>query len=120
MPTIQRFVSFFIAITHSSLGHGIHFEIPLWRNTEGIRHSIEESKHRGYIHSLCDLWLAPTMMAENLYVFHRCSIRRLSHLGDIIEKRSLGWRDPRVIELSFCNRLHRFVVCSLNPQEVCM
>jgi len=104
----------------SSLGHGIHFEITLRRNAEGIGNTIEESKHGSNIHSLRDLRLTPAMIAENLHVFHRCSIRRLGHLGDILEKCSLGWSDLRIIEVSFRNCLHRFVVCSLNPQEVCM
>jgi hypothetical protein len=117
-PTVRRFaVFFFIA---GLLSHGIHFEISLGRNAKGIGDTIEEGEHRCDVHSLGDLRLAPAVIAEKLHVFGSSSIGRLGHLGDIVEKGSLGRSDLRLIELSFRNGLHCFFVCSLNPQEVCM
>ena len=120
MPPNQRFVFFLITISPGSLGHGIHFEITLRRNTKGIGHTIEESKHGGNIHSLCDLWFAPAMIAENLHVLRGGAVGGLCHLGDVFEENALSRGELGIFEFPLRNRLHRFLVCPLNPQEVCM
>jgi hypothetical protein len=103
-----------------SLGHRVHFEIALRRNAKGIGHTIEEGKHGGDVHRLCDLRFGPAMVAKKLYILVCGSIRRLGNPGDIREESSLRVRQVRFVESSLNNRLYRFVVGSLNPQEVCM
>jgi hypothetical protein len=103
-----------------SLGHGVHFEITLRRNAKGIGYTIKEGKHSGDIDSLCNLWLAPAVIAENLDVFRCGAVSGLCHLGDIFEEDSLSRGELGLVEFSFRNRLHCFLVCSLNPQEVGM
>jgi hypothetical protein len=113
-------VFFLIAISASSLGHGPHFEITLRRNAKGIGHAIEEGKQRRNIHRLCDLGLAPTMIAEKLHVFRGCAVGGLGHSGDIFEENPLSRGEPGLVEFSLGNRLYCFLVGSLNPQEVCV
>ncbi len=103
-----------------SLGHGIHLQIALRRNAKSIGHAIEEGKHGGNINSLCDLWLAPAMIAKNLYIFCRCAVGGLGHFGDVFEENTLGRGELCIFEFPLRNRLNRFLIGSLNPQEVCM
>jgi hypothetical protein len=116
----QRFVLFLIANSPRSLGHGIHFEITLRRNAKGIGHTVEEGKHRGDIHGLCDLWLAPAMIAENLHVFWGGAVGGFCHLRDVVKQSALRRGELRFVEFSFRDRLYCFLVGSLNPQEVGM
>jgi hypothetical protein len=109
-----------MAIKTGSLGHGIHFEITLGRNAKGIGYTIEEGKHGGNIHSLCDLWLAPAMIAETLHVFRGGAVSGLCHPGDVFQESALSRGEPGFVEFPLRNRLYRFLFCSLNPQEVCM
>jgi hypothetical protein len=113
-------VFFFIAISLNSLGHRIHFKVALWRNAKGVGHAIEESKHSSYIHSLSDLWLAPAMIAENLYVFCGRAVGGFCHLGDVVKQSTLRRAELRFVEFPLGYRLYCFLVGSLNPQEVCM
>src|SRR5271156_5671955 len=66
VPTNSRFVVFFIAIRLNSLGHRIHFEIPLWRNAKCISDTIEEREHGGDIHRFGNLRFGPAMITKNL------------------------------------------------------
>jgi hypothetical protein len=120
MAPNQRFVLFLIANSPRSLGHGIHFEITLRRNTKGIGYTVEEGKHGGDIHSLCDLRFAPAMIAENLHVFRGRAVGGLCHLGDVVKQSALGRSQLGFVELPLRNRLYCFLIGSLNPQEVCM
>jgi hypothetical protein len=113
-------VLFLIAHRPPSLCHGIHFEITLRRNTKGIGYTVEEGKHGGDIHSLCDLWLAPAMIAENLYVFCGRAVGGFCHLGDVVKQSTLRRAELRFVEFPLGYRLYCFLVGSLNPQEVCM
>ena len=119
--TMARFLApSSIGFSSSSLGHGIHFEITLRRNTKGVGYTIKEGKHCRDIYSLCNLWLAPAMVTENLYVFRGRSVGGLCYLADVFEENSLRWGELSLVKFPLGNRLHRFFVCSLNPQEVCM
>jgi hypothetical protein len=109
-----------IGISSGSLGHGIHFEIALRRNAKRIGYTIEEGKQGGNIDSLCDLGLTPAMIAEDLDVFFCCAVGGLGYFGDVFEENALSRCELSLVEVPLRNRLHRFLVCSLNPQEVCM
>jgi hypothetical protein len=109
-----------IGISSDSLGYGIHFEIALRRNAKSIGYTIEERKHGGNIDSLCDLGLTPAMIAKDLYVFCCCAGGGLGHFGDVFEESAFRWAELSFVEFALRNRLHRFLVGSLNPQEVCM
>ena len=120
MQPNHRFVFFLIAISKGSLGHGIHFKITLRRNAKGIGHTIEEGKQGGNVHRLCDLRLAPTMIAEKLHVFGGSTVGGLCHPGDVFKENSFSLGEPSLVEFSLGNRLDCLLVCSLNPQEVCV
>lgn len=98
----------------------IHLKISLRRNTERVSNAIEERKHGRYINGLSDLRLCPSMFTEQLHVFRSGAIRRLGHLRNIVQERSLSFAQARFVQLAFGNGLYRFFLCSLNPQEVCM
>jgi hypothetical protein len=103
-----------------SLGHLVHFEIALRRNTEGVRHAIEKGKQRGDVYRFGNLGLAPTVMAQDLHVFRGGAIRRLGHLGDIFKQRAMRIVELRPFEVARRQRLDCLLFCSLNPQEVSM
>ena len=60
------------------------------------------------------------MIAENLHVFRGSAVGGLCHPGDVFEENALSLAEPSLVEFSLRNRLDCFLVCSLNPQEVCM
>jgi hypothetical protein len=103
-----------------SLGHLVHFKITLRRNAEGVCYAVEEGEHRRDVYRLGNLGLTPTVLAQDLYILRGRPIRRLSHLGDIFEQRTVGVVKRRVLEVARNQRLDCFLFCSLNPQEVSM
>jgi hypothetical protein len=103
-----------------SLGHLVHFKIALRRNAEGVCHAVKEGEHRRDVYRLGNLGLTPTVLAQRLYVFRGRAIRRLGHLGDIFEQRTVRVVERRVLEIARNQRLDCFLFCSLNPQEVSM
>jgi hypothetical protein len=103
-----------------SLGHLVHFEIALRRNTEGIRHAIEKGKQCGDVYRFGNLGLAPTVLAQDLHVFRGGTIRSLGHLGDIFKQRAVRVVERRLFEVARRERLDCLLFCSLNPQEVSM
>jgi hypothetical protein len=60
------------------------------------------------------------MIAENLHVFRGGTVSGLCHPGDIFQENALSLGEARLVEFSLGNRLDCFLVCSLNPQEVCV
>ena len=103
-----------------SLGHLVHLEIALRRNTERVRHAIEKCKQRGDVYRFGNLGLAPTVLAQDLHVFRGGAIRRLGHLGDIFQQRAMRLVERRLFKVARRQRLDCFLFCSLNPQEVSM
>ena len=103
-----------------SLGHLVHLEIALRRNSKGIRHAIEKGKHRDDVYRFGDLGLSPAMMAQDLNVFRRGAIRRLGHLSHVFQQRTMRVVERRLFEVARSQRLDCLLFCSLNPQEVCM
>jgi hypothetical protein len=103
-----------------SLGHLVHLEIALRRNAEGVCHAVKEGEHRRDVYRLGNLGLTPTVLAQGLYIFRRRAIRRLGHLGDIFEQRTVRIVERRILDVARNQRLDRFLFCSLNPQEVSM
>jgi len=103
-----------------SLGHLVHFEIALRRDAEGIGHAIKKGKQRGDVYRFGNLGLAPTVMAQDLYVFRRGAIRCFGHLGDIFQQRTMSVVERRFFEVARRQRLDCLLFCSLNPQEVSM
>jgi hypothetical protein len=103
-----------------SLGHLVHFKITLRRDAEGVCYAVEEGEHRRDVYRLGNLGLTPTVLAQRLYVFRGRAIRRLGHLGDIFEQRTVRVVERRVLEVARNQRLDCFLFCSLNPQEVSM
>jgi len=92
----------------------------LRRNPEGIGHAIEKGKQRGDVYRFGNLGLAPTVMAQDFYVFRRGAICRLGHLGDILQQRTMRVVERRLFEVARRQRLDCLFFCSLNPQEVSM
>ena len=66
------------------------------------------------------MYTASAMIAEKLHFILGCAVRGLGHPGDVFEENALSRGEPRLVEFSLGNRLHCFVVGSLNPQEVGM
>ena len=120
MPASHRFVRCAIFTASCSLGHLVHFQIALRRNTEGVRHAIEKGKQRGDVYRFGNLGLGPTVMAQDLHVFRGGAIRRLGYLGDIFEQRAMRVIESRLFQVARRQRLDCFLFCSLNPQEVSM
>jgi len=60
------------------------------------------------------------MIAEILYVFCCCAVSSLGHFGDVFEENAFSRGELSFVEFPFGNRLHRFLIGSLNPQEVRM
>jgi hypothetical protein len=103
-----------------SLGHLVHFQIALRGNAEGVCHAVKEGEHRRDVHSLGNLGLSPTVLAQDLHIFRGRAIRRLGHLGDIFEQRTVRVVELRLLKVARNQCLDRFLFCSLNPQEVSM
>ena len=116
----QRFVFRFIWSSRGLFGHSVEFEISLRLDPEGVRDAIEECEHRRDVDGLGNLRLGPAVVAKGLHVFGCGAIGGLGHLGDVVQERPLRRAKAGLIELSFYQRLNRFLVCSLNPQEVRM
>jgi hypothetical protein len=55
-----------------------------------------------------------------LHVFICGAIRRLGHLGYIIEQSTFRRTQACFFQIAIRDGLYRFVFCSLNTQEVCM
>lgn len=60
------------------------------------------------------------MIAQNLHVCSSGAVGSLCHFGYVVEESALSRGETGFVEFSFRNRLYCFLVCSLNPQEVCM
>ena len=90
------------------------------RDSERICHSIEEREHRGDVNGFCDLLLGPSNISEPLHICRCRSRRRLRHLPHVFHQLSLGFSQPRTVEIALSNCRNSLLVCSLNPQEVCM
>ena len=103
-----------------SLGHRIHFEIPLWRDSKSICHAIEKREHRRDVHRLGDLWFGPAVIAQGLHIFIGGAIRRLCHSSDILKQGALCRRQIGLIEIAVSDSLYGRFFRSLNTQEVCM
>ena len=103
-----------------SFGHLVHLKIALRGNAEGVCYAVKEGEHRRDVHSLGNLGLTPTVLAQGLYIFRGRAIRRLGHLGDIFEQRAVCVVERRLLEVARNQRLDCFLFCSLNPQEVSM
>jgi hypothetical protein len=103
-----------------SFGRLVHLKIALRGNAEGVCYAVKEGEHRRDVHSLGNLGLTPTVLAQGLYIFRGRAIRRLGHLGDIFEQRTVRVVERRLFEVARNQRLDCFLFCSLNPQEVSM
>ena len=98
----------------------IHFKIALRRNAERVSHAVEEGEHCRDIHRLGNLGLTPSVVAQDLYVFRRCAVRRLGHFGDVFEECPVCVVQSGLFEVARSQCLDRLFFCSLNPQEVSM
>jgi hypothetical protein len=103
-----------------SLGHLVHFKVALRGDAEGVGHAVKEGEHRRDVDRLGNLGLAPTVVAQDLYIFRGRAIRRLGHLSDIFEQHAVCVVERRLLKVARNQRLDRFLFCSLNPQEVSM
>jgi|ERR1700678_289579 len=101
-----------------SLGHLVHFEIALGRNSESVRDPVEESKHGRDVDRFGNLRICPAVITQDLYVLRHGTVSRLSHFGDVLEQYSVWVVQPGLFEVSRDQCLHRLFFCSLNPQEV--
>jgi hypothetical protein len=95
-------------------------QIVLRGYAERIRNAIKEGKQRGDIDGLGDLVFRPAMVAKFLHVLGGGAIRGFGNLPNIVEQRSLGRRQPGLIQLALENRLYALITGSLNTQEVCV
>jgi hypothetical protein len=101
-----------------SPGRLVHLEIPLRRNTEGVRHPVKEGEHGCDINRLGDLRIRPTVLAQDLHLFRGRAIGCLGHSGDIFKQRPVCGVEARVLKIALNQRLDCLFFCSLNPQEV--
>ena len=60
------------------------------------------------------------MIPKYLHIFRCRAIRRFSHLLHVFQQRALSRAQIRFVQLAVGNRLYRFFIRSLNPQEVSM
>ena len=92
----------------------------MWSNAEGICHAVKEGEHRRDVDRFGNLGLSPTVLAQELYIFRGGAVGRLGHLGDIVEQRTVGVVELRMLKVACNQRLDCFLFCSLNTQEVSM
>ncbi len=60
------------------------------------------------------------MLTQFLHIFRGGAIRRLGHLSDILQQRTVRVVECCLVELALRQRLDCLFFCSLNPQEVSM
>lgn len=98
----------------------IHFQVILRRNPERIRHTIEESEHRGDVDRFGDLRFGPAKVAQLLHILVRRAIRCFRNLGHVLKQPSLGITQSGPVQIAMCDRLDCSLFGSLNTQEVGM
>ena len=103
-----------------SFGHLVHLQITLRRNAERVCYAVEEGEHGRDVDRFGNLRFSPTLLAQDLHIFRGRTIRRLGHLGDIFEQRTMRVVESCILKIARYQRLNCFLFCSLNPQEVSM
>jgi hypothetical protein len=101
-----------------SSGRFVHLQIALRRNTEGVRHPIEEGEHGCDVNRFGDLRIRPTVLAQDFHIFRGRAVGRLGHPGDIFEQCAVWGVESCVLKVAVNQRLNCLFLCSLNPQEV--
>src|SRR5258708_6929348 len=99
VQTSLRLVVVFI-VPFLSLRGRVHFQIALRGDSESVGDPIEEGEHGGDVNRLGNLRLSPTMLAQALDVCRRGTVRRLGHLGYVIEKSAFRRGQLGFVELS--------------------
>lgn len=102
------------------LSHSSHGQVAHGLDAEGVRHTVEEGKHRRDVDRLGNLFLRPSCRAQGVRIATRNFVGVEGNLAGELQQQPLGLSEAGGIEIALGNGGYGLIVGSLFTQEVSM